>query len=495
MTETRVSRCPLHSMQHSLKNYRPLSANTALRPQTTIPGARTPKVLQAARWVLDPIDYVQKNFKRYGDIFRAPTTPNKSYYWLSEPSAIQYLLTHDTGKEISAPGELNRFTESLIGRSNIIGSSGKQHQRRRKVVMPAFSHRNCLTTYSKAIQQATQSVIDQWQVGDSLDTRMEIQKITTKVILQVVFGLKTGDRYEALEHLLSSISNRVGPPTPASTILLLIPLLRKNLGAWSPGGRLCRKKEETDKCLKEIDKILFAEINERRANNHSTEIDVLSLLLAAKDEEGKYLSNQDLRDELMMVLMTGFETITIALTWAMYWIHYLPPVRHNLLSELNALPSSDDVNQIFSLPYLSAVCNETLRMNPSILVTFPRRVEAPLSISGYQFSPGDLLLCSIYSLHHREDIYPDPESFRPERFLKRQFSPYEFMPFAGGARRCIGSALAQCEMKVVLATILRQADLSLASNHPIKQTRLGLLSGPKSMIGVQVKKIVLSASH
>lgn len=167
-------------------------------------------------------------------------------------------------------------------------------------------------------------------------------------------------------------------------------------------------------------------------------------------------------------------------------------MKQNLLSELNELsddhPNSHNASQLMSLPYLSAVCNETLRIHSVVMLTFARQVNEPLQLGNYQFVPGDLVMGSIYSLHRRADLYPQPERFRPERFLEKQFSPYEFMPFGSGVRRCMGSALALSEMKIVLATVLRQVELSLVSNYPIKQVRRGVASGPKSPILIKVIK-------
>jgi len=514
MAEAQVSKCPFHAAQQlfSKKNDAALTdtlPSTQPSAAKTIPHTRLPKLLQAAQWALDPVGYVQKNVARHGDVFRAPVTLKKSYCLVSDPKAIQYLLTHDTGRGLSAPGELNQITAPLIGTKNVIGSSGKQHQRRRKVVMPPLRHRNCLETYSKVTQQVTQAVIDQWQIGDTFDMRLEMQKITTRVILRVVLGsrqtLTQGKRAQTLERLLNSLLSMTG--TPLSSLRLFVPWLRKDVGAWSPGGRIRLLKEK-------INELLIAEIEERRDDHaKSEEMDMLSLLLEAKDEAGNDLSNEDLCDELMMFLVTGFEATTVALTWAVYWTHFLPEVKQTLQTELNkalapseatsedVMPNemksnelnsdelkSDDVSKLFSLPYLTAVCNETLRINPVVMLTFGRKVEAPLNIGGYQYSPGDLVMGSIYSLHRREDLYRQPHRFRPERFLERQFSPYEFVPFGGGVRRCMGSVLAQCEMKVVLATILRQVDLSLVSNHPMKPVRRGIASGPKSPVRFKVMK-------
>ncbi|MGD1899731.1 MAG: cytochrome P450 [Phormidesmis sp.] len=443
----------------------------------TIPRARFPKILQIFRWAIDPVGYMQKNFSRCGDVFQSPVSWNspEQYHLLSRPEDIQYMLTHDTGRELSAPGELNNIFESLIGRQNVILLSGKQHKKRRQLIMPPF-HREHLEKYNQAIQEITYRDIAGWWVGDSLDERTAMQRITLQVILKVVFGFHQGKRYQKLKQLLSLRLNMSS--TPLTSLIIFFPWLQKDIGDWSIGGRIRQLAEETDE-------LLFAEIEERRASAHAGRMDILSLLIAAKDEEGNHLSNQDLRDELLTLIVAGHETTATALTWAMYWIHALPEVKQKLLSELEAFSESVDAGKLLKLPYLTAVCNETLRIHPVAMLTFPRRVEVPLELSGYQFSPGDLLVGCIYLLHQREDLYAQPQQFRPERFLERQFSPYEFMPFGGGVRRCIGTALAQCEMKIVLGTILSNMQLSLTSACPVEPARRGVTLGQNAPVRVK----------
>jgi unspecific monooxygenase len=153
-------------------------------------------------------------------------------------------------------------------------------------------------------------------------------------------------------------------------------------------------------------------------------------------------------------------------------------VREKLLQELDSLGENPDPNAIFRLPYLNAVCSETLRLYPVAMLTLTRLVKSPLEISSYQFEPGTLVIPSIYLTHHREDLYPNPKQFKPERFLERQFAPYEYLPFGGGNRRCIGMAFALFEMKLVLATVLSQWQMELADSKPVQPVRKGLLLGP-----------------
>ena len=180
----------------------------------------------------------------------------------------------------------------------------------------------------------------------------------------------------------------------------------------------------------------------------------------------------------MTLMLTGHETTATAMAWALYWIHQLPEVKRKLLAEIASLGTSPDPMAIAKLPYLNAVCQETLRIYPVVMLTFPRVVQEATEVLGYQLEPGQVTVGCIYLVHQREDIYPDGKQFKPERFLERQFSPYEFIPFGGGSRRCIGEALAQFEMKLAIATILTHYDLALADNKPEFPHRRGVTLAP-----------------
>ncbi|PHM06386.1 hypothetical protein CK516_33920 [Nostoc sp. 'Peltigera malacea cyanobiont' DB3992] len=182
----------------------------------------------------------------------------------------------------------------------------------------------------------------------------------------------------------------------------------------------------------------------------------------------------------MTLILAGYDTTASAMSWGFYWIHQNPLVREKLLQELDTLGDSPDPMSIYQLPYLTAVCNETLRIYPVTMFSFPRVVQESVELLGHPLEPGTVLLPSIYLTHHREDLYPQPKQFKPERFIERQFSPYEFLPFGGGVRRCIGQALAQFEIKLVFATVLSRYDLALVDQRPEKPQRRGFNLAPSS---------------
>jgi unspecific monooxygenase len=229
---------------------------------------------------------------------------------------------------------------------------------------------------------------------------------------------------------------------------------------------------------RQIDQLIYAEIQERRENPDPSRTDILSLMMAARDEAGEPMTDVELRDELITLLVAGHETTATSLSWGLYWIHHQPQVREKLLQELDTLGENPDPNQIFRLPYLDAVYKETLRIYPVAMMAFQRMVLSPLKIAGYNFEQGTILAPCIYLTHQREDLYPEPKKFKPERFLERQFSPYEYLPFGGGNRRCIGMAFAQFEIKLILVTVLSRWQLELTNNQPMLPVRRGILLAP-----------------
>lgn len=432
--------------------------------------------LQQIQWVVDPVGYMETAAQKYPDIFTAEIIGfGNSIVFVNEPQAIQQILTNDR-KQFSAPGELNSILKPILGNSSVMMLDGDRHKKRRQLVMPSF-HGSRMQNYGQLIFDLTTKVFDSLSVDKTLNknsngtflARDAMQDISLQIILQAVFGLYDGDRCQKLKELMSKMGELfISPLTSAA---LFFPSLQKDLGAWSPWGNFVRQREQ-------IDKLIYSEIAERRANNDPNRTDILSMLLLAVDEEGKFMTDEELRDELLSLLLAGHETTATAMSWALYWIHRLPEVKAKLMHEIESVSDPDDWMSIFKLPYLTAVCNETLRIHPVAMVTFPRVVEEPVELLGYKLEPKTIVLGCIYLLQHREDLYPDAEKFRPERFLERQFSPYEFMPFGAGVRRCIGEALAQFEMKIVLATIISRYNLELSDRKPVKPQRRGVTLAP-----------------
>jgi unspecific monooxygenase len=441
--------------------------------QTKLPdGPQDAPLLQLIQWNTRPLEFLDTCANRYGDCFTARLGSFASFVLFGNPQAIEQIFTADPNQF-----GVNSILRATVGDNSLILLEGDLHQRHRQLLMPPF-HGERMRAYGQLMFQIAEQVTNPWTEGFNITIRPFMQDISLQVILQAVFGLHQGQRCQQLKPLLTSLLNFT--TSPLIFTLAFFPALMQDLGPFSPGRHFIRRKQK-------IDQLIYAEIHERREHPHPSGSDILTLLLSARDEAGQPMTDEELRDELITLLLAGHETTATAMTWALYWIHRLPEVKEKLLEELDTLGHNPDPSAITRLPYLNAVCSETLRIYPIVLVGTPRIAKSPIQIMGYEFEPNTVLTPCIYSLHRREDLYPEPKQFKPERFLERQFSPYEYLPFGGGNRRCIGAAFALYQMKLVLATVLSRFDLALADNRPVKPVRRGVTMTPAGGVKMVVK--------
>ncbi|GAB4380283.1 MAG: cytochrome P450 [Elainellaceae cyanobacterium] len=435
-------------------------------------GPKTPKLLRMLKLIVRPLEYLEDYSKRYGDIFKVGDGEPFLVY-VSHPKAIQDIFAAGPD-QFKSSGNGGRVLQLLLGEQSVVLLDGDRHQRQRKLLMPPF-HGDRLRAYSRLICETTEQVTEQWQVGQPYRVRLSMQEITLHVILQAVFGLTEGVRYDRLRYLLGTLLESISSPLSAG--LIFFRSLQQDWGAWSPWGKFLRQKQL-------VDQLIYAEIQERRATGDDSRDDILSLLLSARDEAGQPMTDRELRDELVTLLIAGHETTASALTWALYWIHAIPEVQEKVRSELASLGDRPEPGDIARLPYLTAVCQETLRIYPVTLTTGVRVLDASIDLLGYQFEAGTVFFPCTYLVHQRPDLYPEPKQFKPERFLERQFAPHEYLPFGGGHRYCIGRALAMLEMKLVLATVLSNWQLDLIDQRPVKPVRRGLTIAPPAHLQI-----------
>ncbi|MFL5867519.1 MAG: cytochrome P450 [Thermoleophilaceae bacterium] len=330
-------------------------------------------------------------------------------------------------------GEPREVMEPVTGPTSVLLLDGKRHLRMRKLMLPPF-HGEAIAHYAHLIEQITNREIDTWQPGDSIRTRTVAQTITMEVIIRAVFGITDPARIAELQQVLPRLSS----PNP------LLLLLQKDLGPRSPWGRFVRLRDQ-------VDGLLYAEIEQRRNDpDRDGRSDILTLLLTARDEDGNPLTDQELRDELITILLAGHETTATSIGWAFERLLRTPAALERLTAEVSAGDGSD---------YLEAVIKETLRVRPVVTEVF-RAPTARTELGGYVFDAGMQLAASLMLVHYDPELYPpDPQAFRPERFLDGAPEPYTWVPFGGGVRRCPGAAFAQLEMKIVISTILARARL------------------------------------
>ncbi|GAA6620727.1 cytochrome P450 [Scytonema sp. NUACC26] len=421
-------------------------------------GPKTSPRLLSHQFETNPLGFMDAMGSCYGDIFTimADSIP---LVIVSNPEGMKQIFTN--AKEITASGKLNQGGESIVGNHGLLALDGLRHRNRRKLLMSPMRETQT-QEYGQRICRVTEKVMNQLSIGKSFLAYPTMQKITLEVVLPALFGLHSGERYEQFRQLFSHLISYAR--SRWLDISLSYPILKKDLGRWSPWGYWLYLQRQ-------FDKLLHAEIEERRQKVDSLGTDVLSELVFACDETGQPMTYEYTRDLFPSLLFGGQDASATAISWSLYWIHSTPGVRDRLLEELNTLGESLEPEKIIALPYLNAVCNESLRIYPTQVVTFPRLVESPIEIMGYQLDPGTVVRGCIYLTHQREDLYPQPKQFRPERFLEKEYSPYEFLPFGGGARRCPGEILALFEMKLVLATILCRYQLALANEKRVEKPK------------------------
>jgi cytochrome P450 family 110 len=438
-----------------------------IREKTLPPSPPFPAGVTQLMQVAYPLPWLDYCARHYGTPFTLGGRTHPQVFF-SHPQHLRAILTTDRAffsvKESST-------LRPLVGKYSLFALEGEQHKQLRYLLLPPLHGKN-LQQYAETVTVITMQIISQKEPNEPFPLRSTMRDITLQFILRIIFGVSPEQSLEplqqhfilALEHMLNSPAN-----------LLLFRSVPWNLGPYSPRGRFLRD-------LQPLDDWLYTEIRQRRKRDHSSNTDLLTLLIRFVDAGGVPLTDKEIRDEVVTLLFAGHETTASALAWALYWVDRLPAVKERLLTELETLPQQAEVHDILALAYLDAVCKETLRIYPPAPLATRRVVRAPLELANYSFEPGVVLVPCIYLTHQREDLYPSPKQFRPERFLEREFTPYEYLPFGAGTRRCLGDALAPFEMKLVLATILRRSQVKLLYRPFIRPISHGpALSPPAHM--------------
>lgn len=438
---------------------------------TNLPeGPHQPSLLQTLALVAQPIEFLERCAQRYGDTFttRVLGWQSPPVVFSGNPTTIAQIFTAPPGRfEL---GKVTHVFRPLTGDRSLMMLDGEAHQQQRQLLMPPL-HGDRMRTYGQLICELTRQVIADWPLHQPFSIRATTSEISLRVILRVVFGMTPGPRYHQLKQLLHTLLESVTSPLYSSQFFF--PLLQQDLGRWSPWGAFLQQQEK-------IDALVYTEIRARRAQFDPSREDVLTLLLAARDDAGNAMTDEELRDELMTLLLLGHETTASALAWAFYWVHKERSVLERLRQELEPLGDDPNPDRLAQLPYLTAVCKESLRIYPIALISQPRTVKEALEIGGYALNPGTIVIPCIYLAHRRAQTYPQPEQFQPDRFLHQKFSPSEFLPFGGGLRSCIGAAFSLYEMKLVLATILSCYELVATTQGPVKPERRGITFVPSS---------------
>ena len=398
---------------------------------------------QALRWVSRPVAVMEECSKRYGEAFTISLPSEGNVVFLTDPEAVKEVFTGDPS--VFHAGEANGILEPLVGRHSVLLLDEATHLRQRKLLLPPF-HGRRMQRYGELFQAVTDEQMDGWPRGEPFPLRPRMQAITLEVIMRAVFGVEDHARRAELGARMARMLDLSASRFP----LLVFPGLRRYDG---PGAPL----RAFHAALASVDAIVFDETARRRVDpDVESRDDILSVLVQARDEDGEPMSAQELRDELMTLLVAGHETTATALSWAWERLLRRPAALERLTAEVAAGEDG----------YLDAVVKETLRLRPVLQVVL-RKLTRPTTVAGMDLPAGANVAPCIYLVHRRPDIYPEPASFRPERFLERPAETYSWIPFGGGIRRCVGASFALAEMQVVLRTMVERAVLRVpdAARH------------------------------
>jgi cytochrome P450 len=439
-----------------------------LPPATTVP-----KSIQLARWLKNPASVLEESQARYGDIFTLRMTYVPNFVVLSDPDLVKEVFSA-APDELHA-GKANVVLQPFLGDHSLLMLDGADHLRHRKLLLGPF-HGERLSTYGDTMLNSALATVARWPDTRPFTLHAEFQEITLDIIIRTVFGMddetRAADMARAMRETLELATNP----------LLLVPALQVDLGPLSPWGKLVRKR-------KAADALFYAELKRRRASQDASRQDILSLLLRARDDDGSAMSDLELRDQLVTLLVAGHETTATALAWTFRWLLANRSLYRELEDEVLASTENGKLiaERLARLPLLDATIRESLRLQP-VVPMVGRIVQKPFKLAGYDLPEGTAIGPSIYLIQRRYGLYQDPSKFDPRRFIEHKFSPHEWFPFGGGIRRCIGMAFAIYEMKMIIGAVLARASLLLEETEPPAMVRRSITLAPKGGVRVKVSK-------
>ena len=421
-------------------------------------GPRAPAVLQTLAWALAPTWLMDRCARRLGETFSVTFGPGRrTFVMVSDPEAVKRVFTAPADVAPSAAG--NSPIAGVLGRSSVIVLTGAEHMRQRKLLLPPF-HGERMREYERVMVQATKRDMAEWKLGEPMRLATHTRSITLEVILRAVFGVEA----ERMGPLRAAIA---GLLEPMSGLALVRIALRRATSERPPGAM--------GRAVDRLDAVIYEEIERHRSEGDLKErTDILSLLMQARDEEGESMTDGELRDELVSLLLAGHETTATSVAWAVERLIRHPEKLDRLIAEVDAHgPAGDE--------YMTAVVSETLRVRPVVPIVV-RLLLKELEVGGYRLPAGTLVAPNIYLTNRNGRVYENPKEFRPERFLTQAPDTFSWIPFGGGIRRCIGASFAQVEMKLILGTMLselrpRLSGTRAASGEWVRRRAITLVPG------------------
>jgi cytochrome P450 len=426
--------------------------------------------VQLVHFTRRPLAWLEDCGRRFGDPFTARLPGYAPFVFVAAPGLIKEVFTGDD--EVLHAGKANQILEPLVGKHSVLLLDGAAHLRERRLLSPPLRGER-MHAYAGLIADITAAEVARMPRDRTFGLHDHMQAITLEVILRAVFGVDDGARMGGLRRLIVEVLE----PPPA--LLAFLPARYLDF-PLSPFRRFLRRRAALARALREV-------IGARRAAPEPGRTDILSLLLGVRDEDGRPMTDDELCDELITMLVAGHETTATALSWAFACILDRPEVEARLRDDL---ATAADPAALAGLDYLDAVVKETLRLRP-IVPDVVRQLQRPMRLAGYDLPTGVYVAPCIHLAHRRAEVYPEPERFRPERFLGQRPDPYTWLPFGGGIRRCLGMAFALYEMKLVIGGVLARCTMRLATPGTVRIVRRSVTLAPSG--GTQVR--IVAAQH
>jgi cytochrome P450 len=385
-----------------------------------------PRPVQTAIWSRQAQWMLTQCRRRFGPMFRLEIAYEGTWVVISDPELVKQVFTGDP--KVFHAGEGNDILRPLLGENSVLVLDDAPHMSQRKLLLPPF-HGRRMAGYEATMREIAAREIESWPTGVPYQLRPRMQAMTLEIIIETVFGVHGGARLDELRAALRSFLDLLTDPKALLPVLMV-------------GPDRIRRIPSFRRRIDRVAELIVKEIRERRAAADLSERDdILSLLVEARHEDGSPMSDAEIHDELLTLLVAGHETTATALAWAVERL-----IRHpDKLERLRAETGED--------AYLTATIQETLRLRP-VIVGVLRRLTEPTRLGGYDLPAGVTVMPSIHLVHRDPTIYPEPDAFRPERFLETPPGTYTWIPFGGGVRRCLGAAFAQQEMTIVLRELV-----------------------------------------
>ena len=418
-------------------------------PPRLPPALELPRIAQTLRFNIRQIEFVFRARRELGEVFRFRGIVDDEIDVVTcHPDHVRSLFAADPALAPSLTGESP--LRPIVGPNSVLTLTGSEHMRQRKLLLPPF-HGEAIERYTAMIADAAEREIDRWPLNRPFALVPAMQAITLDVIMSGIFGIAGAPAAGTPERgLLETI--RRGAAISTHKVAQLLELL--NIGRSEATGLLRH-------LVAGLDRHVYAAIRARRREEDASErADILSLLLRARHEDGSPMSDEELRDELLTLVLAGHETTANTLAWAFERLLRTPRAYGRLREEVRAREGDEA-----GMEYVEASIHEAMRSRP-VIPLIGRRVQAPWQLGEWRLPAGASVLVSILLLHHRPDVYPDPFAFRPERFLGVKPGTYTWIPFGGGIRRCLGAALAMAEQRVVLRAVAQRTDMTVADPAP-----------------------------